>query len=323
MKKKMFVGVAVAAALALSACAGGSATTQKPAADGGGELIAAKVGVIPIVDTAPLWLGKEKGFFEEEGIDLTIEVTTGGAAAVPGVVSGDFQFAFGNLISVMVAQEQGLDIKYVANGASANGEVGKGFGAVVVRGDSDIKSAADLAGKTVSSNNLANINTATISHVVNEADADASTVKFVEIAFPDVAAALENNQVDAAMVMEPFLSSVIADGARVVTWNYEETHPELDIAGYFATGDVIEGQADLVQKFTRAMNKSLEYAQEHPDEVRDIVGTYTKIGEDLRAVMALPTYRAAFNTDAAEVLGKAAVVAGALKSAPDLKRLFP
>ncbi|NKX52174.1 ABC transporter substrate-binding protein, partial [Arthrobacter deserti] len=32
----------------------------------------------------------------------------------------------------------------------------------------------------------------------------------------------------------------------------------------------------LVEKFTTAMNRSLEYAQENPQEVRGIVGTYTK-----------------------------------------------
>ena len=103
----MTVAALGAAALVLASCGGG---------DGGGEKTASgddklTVGVIPIVDTAPIWLGKEKGFFKDEGIDLELTKTTGGAAAVPGVVNGEFDFAFGNVMSVMVAQDQGLPLQ--------------------------------------------------------------------------------------------------------------------------------------------------------------------------------------------------------------------
>ena len=104
-----------------------------------GELTEVTVGVIPIVDTAAIWLGEEQGFFEEEGIDLDIQTTSGGAAAVPGVVSGDFDFAFGNTLSVMVAQGEGLDLEYVANGTTTSGDTERDFGAVVVPADSDIQ----------------------------------------------------------------------------------------------------------------------------------------------------------------------------------------
>ena len=117
----------VSASLALvSACGsgdvssdtGGGAASSSPAGGGGGgDLNTVKVGVIPIVDTAPIWLGKEKGFFKEEGINLEITTTTGGAAAVPGVVSGDFDIAFGNTVSLMVATDKGLPLKFIGREA--------------------------------------------------------------------------------------------------------------------------------------------------------------------------------------------------------------
>ena len=51
---------------------------------------------------------------------------------MPGVVSGDFDFAFGNTLSVMVAQGEGLDLEYVANGTTTSGDTERDFGAVVV-----------------------------------------------------------------------------------------------------------------------------------------------------------------------------------------------
>jgi NitT/TauT family transport system substrate-binding protein len=320
LKRSFLIGIAAVTVLALSACAGSS--TPAPSASGAAAApTKITVGVIPIVDTAPIWLGKAKGFFADQGLDVTVQTTTGGAAAVPGVVAGSYDFAFGNLVSVMVARDKGLDLRYVANGNSTAGT--PDFGAVIVRGDSPIKTAADLAGKTVSVNTLQNIGDTTIRQVVATAGGDASKVKFVEVAFPDAEAAVENKQVDAAWILAPFLDAAVAHGDRVISYNFSAFDPKLDIAGYFTTGDTIKNKPDLVKKFTTAMNKSLVYAQAHPDEVRQIVTTYTKMTADQLKNMILPAYRVDFNLAAAKKLGDAAVKFGTLKAAPDLKAMLP
>ena len=327
MRTKPVLATAAAVLLLTAGCGSGSPSggdSAEPAASGGdSELTPVTVGVIPIVDTAPIWLGQEQGFFEEEGIELELQTTSGGAAAVPGVVSGDFDFAFGNVMSVMVASSQGLDVRFVANGASTTGDLESDFGAVVVPEDSDIQSAADLEGKRVSVNNLANIGDTTIRYVVEQDGGDQSSIEFVEIGFPDAPAALANDQVDAAWILEPFLSQALADGGRVVSYNYAEMSPDLDIAGYFTTGETIDADADLVERFTAAMNKSLEYAQENPDAVRDIVGTYTEISDELRAEMILPSFTTEFSLDAATTLGEAALEYGTISEAPDLDTILP
>lgn len=316
--RRITQAVAAAAALALltTACGGG----DDDSSDGGPDKI--KVGVIPIVDTAPIWLGKDKGFFEDEGIDLEIETTTGGAAAVPGVVSGDFDFAFGNVVSLMVGADQGLPLEFVTNGTSSAGKE-PDFGAVLVPPDSPIKTPKDLVGKTVSVNNLKNIGDTTIRHSIELDGGDPEDVKFVEVPFPDAPAALDKKQVDAIWVLEPFMSQAIEGGARVVTYNYLDMSPKLDIAGYFTTKQYIAENKDLVERFTRAMNKSLDYAGENDQDVRDIVGTYTKIDEATRSKMVLPVFRSEFDRPSMELLGEAAVKYGTLENEPDLDSLLP
>lgn len=325
--KRLIAALASASVLGLAACGSGSpSSTGGTATNGAAEdsgLTKITVGVIPIVDCAPIYLGAEKGFFKDEGLQLDIQQASGGAAIVPGVVSGSFDFAFSNLISVMVAKDKGLDLKFVANGVSTTGEKGNDVGGVVVPAGSDIKSPKDLAGKRVSVNNLANIGDTTIKSVVEKDGGDPNSVKFVEVAFPDAPAALANKQVDAAWILEPFLSKAVAEGGSIVSSNFAEMSPDLDIAGYFTKAETIKDKAELTEKFTRAMNKSLEYAQEHPEEVRDIVGTYTKIDEATRAKMILPRYRVEFNKDAFRTLGDAAAKYGTLTKAPSADDLLP
>lgn len=312
--------IAAAALLlpALAACGGGGDASGE---QGGPTHIT--VGAIPIVDTAPLWLGKKKGFFKDEGLDLEIKTTSGGAAAVPGVVSGEFDLSFGNIVSVMVARDQGLPLKFVANGVSTTGKTGEDFSGVVVKKDSPIKSPKDLVGKTISVNNLKNIGDTTIRYAVEQDGGDQGNLKFVEVQFPDAPAALDQGQVDAAWILEPFLSQAVANGGRVVSWNYVDMDPKLDIAGYFTSEKYIQEHPDVVQKFQKAMNKSLDYAQQHPDEVRDIVGTYTEMDEQTRQQMTLPVWRPDFSRAAATKLGQAAVKYGTLKKEPDLDAMLP
>ncbi|MFS0717596.1 ABC transporter substrate-binding protein [Arthrobacter sp. 1P04PC] len=327
MLRRTFSLLAAASVLALAACGSGSPSstggTAQGGAAGGGDLTKVSVGVIPIVDCAPVYLGNKLGFFRDEGLQLDIQTATGGAAIVPGVVSGSFDFAFSNLISVMVAKDKGLDLKFVANGASTTGEKGKDVGGVVVPAGSSIKSAKDLAGKTVSVNNLSNIGDTSIKSAIEKDGGDPSSVKFVEVAFPDAPAAIANKQVDAAWILEPFMSKALADGGTVVSWNFVDVSPKLDIAGYFTKADTIKNKPELTQKFTRAMNKSLEYAQAHPQEVRDIVGTYTKIDEAARSKMTLTHWTVNFDKDAFKTLGDAAAKYGTLSKAPNAGDLLP
>jgi ABC-type nitrate/sulfonate/bicarbonate transport system substrate-binding protein len=53
----------------------------------------------------------KKGFFKEQGLDVQVVATTGGAAAIPGVMSGEFDFVFANVASVILACTQNLPLK--------------------------------------------------------------------------------------------------------------------------------------------------------------------------------------------------------------------
>src|ERR1043165_9702837 len=95
---------AAAAMLLLAATAAcgsdsGSDGSTSGSTDGAGTT-KLKIGSIPIVDVAPLYLGQKKGFYKEEGLSLSMTMAQGGAAIVPGVVSGHFQFGFSNSTSL-------------------------------------------------------------------------------------------------------------------------------------------------------------------------------------------------------------------------------
>ncbi len=334
MSRKPALALAALGVLAVTAACGsgsvsGGATTGAGTAGatgggatGGGPARDMSVAVIPIVDCAPAFLGERKGFFREEGLNVKLTTVTGGAAAVSGVVGGSFDIGFGNPVSTIVAVDKGLPLRYVSNGVTTSGKK-PDFGAVVVPGDSPIQSPAQLAGKTVSVNNLGNIGDTTIRKVVEDAGGDPSTIKFVEIAFPDAPAALQRKQVDAAWILDPFLTSSVASGARIITNNFVDFDPNLDIAGYFTKTDNFDTKRDLIAAFQRGMRKSLEYANNNPQEVRDVVGTYTQIQADARAKMVLPRYLPDFNRPAFQKLADATLKYGTVSKPVNVNAVLP
>jgi NitT/TauT family transport system substrate-binding protein len=280
------------------------------------------VGVIAIVDVAPIYLGKSKGFFSDEKIDLTMQVGSGGAASVPGVVSGKFQFAFANIVSLLIAREKGLPLKIVSNGVSSTGVQGKDFAAVMVPGDSDIRSAKDLDGKVVGVNNQKNICDTTIRASIRKDGGDPKGMKPLELPFPDMPPALQKKQIDAACLVEPFVTIARSQGARPVASNYVDPAPDLSIAMYFTTEKLLKENPELVERFTRAMKKSMAYADSHPDEVRKILGTYTKITPDIADQITLPKFPVDVNKASTEAIAKDAQEDGTLTKPADINALI-
>ncbi|WP_313822951.1 ABC transporter substrate-binding protein [Citricoccus sp.] len=326
-RRLLAVGTAAVVAGTAAACgqgdpSGGGDTAGGPdAAGGSGDLRAVTVGAIPIVDVAPLHLAKEQGFFEEAGLDVTIESTSGGAISFPGVSSGQFDVAFGNVVSMMVARSQGIGLKFFCSGSTTTGEPGNDNVALIAAPDSGFESIRDLAGRTLSSNQLANIGDTACRQVMDKAGGDGGSLEFMEMAFPDVQAALENGQLDAGVVVEPFVTPALEAGMVAVSWPYAEANPELDTGGYFASEETLENDPDLVRSFREALVRGLEYAQQNPDEVRRITGTYTQTPPEVLEKMKLPRFRSEFNLEAQEELAETARMYGTVTgelSVPDM-----
>lgn len=317
--RRHLAAILLATSLFATACGSG---------DGGGESTPGQpdkvtVGVIPILDVAPIYLGLEKGFFDKRDIDLELEQAEGGAAIVPAVVSEQYQFGFSNVISLLLAQSEGLPVKVVSNGNNSTGVDGEDFAGLLVKADSPIQSAKDLEGKTVAANTLQNIVDTSVRASVRKAGGDPSKVEFVALPFPEQPAALANGQVDAVFVVEPFQQSVLADGGRKIASSYVDAADNLTVAAYFTSQQLQAENPDLVKRFTEAMQESLSYADSHPDEARAIIGTYTKIAPEVIEKVTLPKWPADINRDSLETMADLAVEDGLLKETPDLNALLP
>ncbi len=282
-----------------------------------------RVGVLPITDVAPLYLGMAKGYFKDE--HLTIEPVTaqGGGEVATAVISGDEQFGYGNVVSMMLAGSRGIPLEAVTDGSQSIADGRHANVYMVVLANGPIKTMRDFEGKTVAVNALKTMSQLMIVDDLERHGVDVAKVKFVEIPNPEMASALKSGRIDVALEAEPFLTASKNDGVRRIFEPYDEYLPNITLATYFATHQYIVANPDVVARFKRAMLRSLAYATANPDEVRRIIPTYTKLEPATVANMALVGWSTQIDKPSIEALQKSMLKYGWIPKELDLGAMFP
>ena len=252
-----------------------------------------KLGYMKIVDNAAMFVAMEKGFFKAEGLELETVPMAGGAVIVQGVTSGDLQFGWTNVISLYQAFVEGFDFKLIAGGAT-NIRGTNETHAIIVTKDSVIKSAKDLQGKTVAVNTLNNIVHLMAMAWVDKNGGSATKVKFVEIPFPNMEAALVAGKVDAISIQEPF-AAVAARKAetRVLSNPWGDVLPKFLIASWFASEKWIQKNKATGEAFVRAINRGIDAIHADKEGGRAAMIKWAGLNPDMVGKIGLPQFERA------------------------------
>jgi NitT/TauT family transport system substrate-binding protein len=295
------------------ACSGSDDTGRSPA------VTKLEVGVVPVIDVAPLYLGLSKGFFAAQHLEVTPRPSQAGATIVAGVVSGTQKIGFSNNTSLLIAASKGVPLRIVTAGNQA---AAGDYAVIFARADSKINTAKDLAGKSIAVNNLNNVGSLAVNAAMQASGADIRKVKFVEIPFPQMGAALAQGRVDAVWAVEPFVSAIrAAGGAKVVMRTYPLIAPHFPVASYFTSRAYARSDSDVVDRFRLAMNQSLAYAGSHPAEVRKILPSYIDLAPAVAAQVTLPEWSTEVSIPLLQKTADLARQYGYLTTEPDVAEL--
>jgi NitT/TauT family transport system substrate-binding protein len=260
------------------------------AAKSEGGITKVTVGTLPIANAAPMYLGMKQGFFRDERLEIAPQMAQSGNELITGLVGGDAQFAFLGYVPVIVARSKGLPVKVVANADNGADTAKDEWQVIMSPKGSPIREPADLAGKTVAVNALKGVAEVGLKAALEKEGVDPESVKLLEVPFPEMPAAMDAGRVDAIWAPEPFLTSVLGQGAQEVLAPYISLGKKFPNGTYATTEKYLAENADVVERFARAMNKSSQYATEHPDEARAIIPTFTQIKPAVAEKIRLPLW---------------------------------
>jgi NitT/TauT family transport system substrate-binding protein len=280
---------AVAMLAVVSGCGLLGGTEEKPteaAAPGKVEKAKITLGLLPILDVASVHVANKKGYFKEEGLEVDIKLIQGGAAAIPGLISGDLDITFGNWVSFFSAEAKevakGVDgLKLISDGYQAKPEMFL----ILAKADSAIKSPKDLQGKTIAINTFKNIAELTAKATLKANDVDPATVTFKELPFPDMEAAVQNGVVDAAFMVEPFISRAQRASGQISVLDAASGPTDgIPIAGYGTTGKFAKENPNTIAAFQRAMTKGQRDAADRPT-VEPLLVEYAKVDKETASLV--------------------------------------
>jgi NitT/TauT family transport system substrate-binding protein len=246
-----------------------------------------KVATIPIDTGAEAFYALDQGFFKKAGLDVSIERITNGPAIAAAVASGAVDVGFSNLVSLAIAYKKGVPITLIAAAGMYSAKAPTTT--CVVALNSTIKSAKDLNGKVFATNGLKNIGEFAPRAWIDKNGGDSSTVKFVEMPFPDMAGALSQGRIDAAVMAEPTMTESKSQ-SRFLSNCYDGIGSNYMIGAYFATTSWAATHPDLVRKFQAAMRDTAIWANKNPQLSAVILARESKMNPEIAAKM----YRAVY-----------------------------
>jgi NitT/TauT family transport system substrate-binding protein len=269
--------------------------------------------ILPTMDYVPIVLGLKEGIFAQEGLDASYQISTA-PASLNGLLGGTFDAAGVNWFGFLTAYNRGLPLVAVSELDRGS----PGYTNFVVKGDSPIKTTADLIGRKVGV--LAtNGNCDLILNDLMARDHLAyKQVQYVALAVPELVSTLMTGGIDAACVPEPMLTPALnKNGLRKLIDLFSGPYDDFPIVGYSVTKQFKQNNPKTFAALQRALTKSLKLAHDNPDKVRAVLPGYTRIDEEAARAVSLPTYPEVANFGvmkaAADIMNRLNVMGGPVK----------
>jgi NitT/TauT family transport system substrate-binding protein len=323
-KPRALQAALVVVAVLAGACGGDDDGDDGASGDdrgGSEELTPITVGILPIAGLAPLHYGVEQGYFEDEGLDVSMEVGSSGAELAPAVLENDYQFAIGEYLSLMQARENDVPVQVTSNLTNGADAADQGINALLVGPDSGIDNVDDLPGKTIAVNGLRGIEEIAIRAILDDQGVEGPEVEFTEIPFPNMNAAVESGEVDGAAQVEPFITLGEQAGLVNLLDPFYEALPAMPLGLLFASETWLADNPELAEAFNRALQRSVEAASDET-AMREAIVANTETEPDVAEQMALDDWVTEVDRDALTEVGQLAVRYGALEEEPNLDELI-
>lgn len=256
--------------------AGCSASANKEAETS--EMKKLSFGAMSSIDIVPIVIAQEKGYFEEEGLDLDFQLFTAAKDRDAALQAGALDGLIADEIAISIYQNSGIDMKITGqtNGAWT----------LVVGKDSGIENLSGLKNKkmAISENTMIDYLS---DYIATENGVSADEIEKVAIpAMPARLEALKNKKVDAAILPAPFDDTAVADGGKALA---KIDNADITISAFGFTQEEIDTNGDAIKAFFAGYNKAVEYMQNTDiKEYEDILIKTVGYSEDTRGNIVLP-----------------------------------
>lgn len=322
MNKRLCISACLAlVALALVATTAQASPAQSAVLAGksAGTTTTITVGIVPVVNSAALFLGLRERLFLKNGLTVKVVKANNGPALAAAIVSGQVQFGITAPIAALNATNNHIPVEIVAAATSANL---KDNNALVVAANSPITSIKQLEGKKVGVQALKSGPQVVIEADAKALGADPSKLQFVQVPTANVPALLQTGQIDAGWLSEPFLTAALSTHQvkeLVARPNHFAVGSNRPLTTVWITGTSwAKSHPDVVRAFIQSMKQSNASSDKHPKALRAVLSKFTALTSDQQASVLLPYYPRKLSVSDLATWGKLMVEYGLTSTPPSI-----
>ena len=220
---------------------------------------------------APMYAADSLGYFEAEGLDVEIILTSGADAVAAAVMSGDAEIGFcGSEQSIYIYNEGAKD--YLVNFAGLT----KRDGSFIVGRTNKEFNIEDLKGAHIIAGREGGMPAMTLAYTLNQNDIKLDELNFdTSIAFASMSGAFISGIGDYVALFEPTALQLEKQGFGYVVASLGELGGEVPYTTYMTKKSYLEDNKEIIQGFTKAIQKGLDYVFTHTDkEVAEVITSY-------------------------------------------------
>ena len=210
---------------------------------------------------APLYVAIENGYFKDEGIDLDLILTSGADKVAAAVLSGDVNIGFAGPESAIYVYNGGEE-DYLVTFAGLT----KRDGQFIVSKDKDFQ-WSDLKGKEVLVGRKGGMPALNFLNALKNAGIDPSEVNLnYSVEFAALAGSFISGVGDYVNLFEPNATKLEKEGYGTVVASIGEKSGSVPYTAFYAQKSYMENNKDVLEKFTRALEKGINYVNDHSEE---------------------------------------------------------
>ena len=211
---------------------------------------------------APMYVADSLGYFKDEGLDVEIVLTNGADAVAASVFSGDAEIGFcGSEQSIYIYN--GGEKDYLVNFAGLT----KRDGSFIVSRNNEKFKIEDLKGKHIIAGREAGMPSMTLAYTLKEHGIELSDLEFdTSIAFASMTGAFIGGTGDYVTVFEPSGLQIEKEGSGYVVASLGKLGGEVPYTTFQAKKSYIENNQDVIESFTKAIQKGLDYTFNHSNK---------------------------------------------------------
>lgn len=291
MKKNLLHAISLTICLAVllvtvCGCSGKTKTSEKETSKAASSETSKKSSETALVDVtlnevahsifyAPMYVAIEQGYFEEEGIRLTLVTGFGADKTMTAVLSGEADIGFmGPETTVYTYNEGSTD--YVVNFAQLTQRAGN---FLVAREEMPEFAWSDLRGKEVLGGRKGGMPEMVFEYILRQNNMDPAADLSIDqsIDFGSTAAAFSGGKGDFSVEFEPGATALETEGSGYVVASLGVDSGYVPYTAFSAKSSYIEKNPETIQKFTNALQKGMDYTLTHtPEEIAKIIAPQFK-----------------------------------------------